>query len=205
MSDTGTAGGYRVKEMHLTLQGEGANTGLAVVLLRFEGCNLDCEFCDTDFTGTDGFCGGVYKSESALAEAVLRLWQNKDQDVNVLCTGGEPMLQLDRPLIDEFHRRGFRILVETNGSIPVPGDIDWICVSPKKKQIRQSRGNEIKIVWPQDKVMPEDFNNSSFEHFCIQPMYNGNYSENLRTAIAYCLRNPRWRLSLQTHRYTKIF
>ncbi|MCP4646234.1 MAG: 7-carboxy-7-deazaguanine synthase [bacterium] len=196
--------GYRIKEIHLTLQGEGANTGMAVILLRFEGCNLSCDYCDTDFHGTDGESGGVYRSPGELAEAVERKW-NSDSPLNVLCTGGEPLLQLDLPLIGEFHRRGFTVSVETNGSISVPHGVDWICVSPKTNEIpAQSEGNEIKIVWPQKNIQPETFENLPFTHFWIQPKFDKDYSCNLKTAISYCLTHPKWRLSLQTHRLIGI-
>jgi 7-carboxy-7-deazaguanine synthase len=195
---------YRVKEMVRTLQGEGAMTGTAVVLLRFEGCNLNCSFCDTDFTGTDGEGGEVFTSKEELAEAVQRKWKSRIHPVSVLCTGGEPLIQLDQQLTDEFHKRRFRILVETNGTIPAPANIDWICVSPKQAALKQTTGDEIKIVWPQENVDPNDFVNLDFKHYWIQPMYNGNYSENLKSAVEYCLANPGWRLSLQTHRYAGI-
>jgi len=195
---------YRVNEMILTLQGEGAMTGSAVVLLRFEGCNLNCSFCDTGFTGTGGEGGGVFSSHQELAEEVRKKWKNREYPVSVLCTGGEPLLQLDKPLIDEFHKHGFRILVETNGSIPAPENIDWLCVSPKQKAIVHNHGNEIKIIWPQREIRPEDYRELIFDHFWIQPMHNENYDENLKTAIEYCLAHPKWRLSLQTHRYAGI-
>jgi len=190
--------------MYLTLQGEGANSGLAVVLLRFQGCNLKCSFCDTDFEGTDGPGGGVFVSPASLADAVKRTWRNPGQSPRVLCTGGEPLLQLDRRLLDEFHGRGFFILVETNGTIPAPEGIDWLCVSPKQKKMEQNSGNEIKVVWPQDNLDPEDFRHWSFSRFYIQPKYDGNYAENVRTAVEYCIENPQWRLSLQIHRYCGI-
>ncbi len=195
---------YRIKEMVLTLQGEGAMTGTAVVLLRFEGCNLECDFCDTDFTGTDGENGGIFRTAAELAEAVQQKWISSTQ-LNVLCTGGEPLMQLDAPLVEEFHTRGFKILIETNGTIPAPEHIDWICVSPKTEEIPLlHRGDEIKIVWPQKKTDPKKFEELEFNHFWIQPKYDEHYKKNLRASIEYCLAHPRWRLSLQTHRYTGI-
>ncbi|MCK5035416.1 MAG: radical SAM protein [Candidatus Sabulitectum sp.] len=199
---------YRVKEMILTLQGEGALAGTAVVLLRFEGCNLSCDFCDTDFTGMDGSGGGVFYTAIELAEAVEGKWIS-ETSLSVLCTGGEPLLQLDLPLLQEFHRRGFRVLLETNGTIAVPGEgageekIDWICVSPKKNEIPvQKSGDEIKIVWPQEDLDPGMFEKLDFNNFWIQPRFDRNYKENMKASIQYCLKNPLWRLSVQTHRFT---
>jgi len=193
---------YRVKEMILTLQGEGAMAGTAVVLLRFEGCNLSCDFCDTDFSGTDGLGGGVFSTAVDLADAVNSKWISETR-VSVLCTGGEPLLQFDLSLLQEFHRRGFRVLLETNGTVAVPGKIDWICVSPKSNKIPvQNSGDEIKIVWPQEDLDPEMFERLNFSNFWIQPRFDMNYKENLKASIEYCLANPQWRLSVQTHRYT---
>lgn len=195
---------YRIKEMVLTLQGEGAMTGTAVVLLRFEGCNLECDFCDTDFKDTDGEGGGIFKTTAELAEAVQKKWISSTR-LNVLCTGGEPLMQLDPPLIEEFHTRGFKILIETNGTIPAPENIDWICVSPKTEEIPvQDKGDEIKIVWPRKEIDPKQFEELKFNHFWIQPKYDRHYKKNLQASIEYCLSHPRWRLSLQTHRYTGI-
>lgn len=195
---------YRIKEMVLTLQGEGALTGTAVVLLRFEGCNLNCDFCDTDFTGTNGEGGGIFSTALELAEAVQSKWVSNTR-VNVLCTGGEPLLQLDRQLINEFHAKGFKILIETNGTIPAPEHIDWICVSPKPDGILlQHSGDEIKIVWPQENIDPKSYVDLKFNSFWIQPRFDENYKKNLQTSIEYCLANPQWRLSIQTQRYTGI-
>ncbi len=194
---------YRVKEICLTLQGEGVNTGVAVVLLRFQGCNLRCPFCDTDFADTHGERGGVFPAPGSLADSVSSLWPG-DGPVNVLCTGGEPLLQLDTPLMEEFTGRGFRIFLETNGTIPAPGGIHWITVSPKARDIRQKHGAELKLLWPLEGLEPKMFSELDFRHFLLQPLWNGNYHENLRTAIDFCRRNPEWRLSLQTHRYTGI-
>lgn len=195
---------YRIKEMVLTLQGEGAMAGTAVVLLRFEGCNLNCSFCDTDFTGTDGQGGGVFRTAQALVDAVSRKWTSSSP-VNVLCTGGEPLMQLDKTLVEEFKSRRFRILLETNGTIPVPSGIDWVCVSPKTNvAIVQNSGDEIKIVWPQDGIKPDDFEGLQFSNFWIQPRFDSNYKKNLQTSIEFCLSNPKWRLSFQTHRFMGI-
>ena len=180
-------------------------TGTAVVLLRFEGCNLSCDFCDTDFTGTDGEGGGIFHSPSELADAVEKKWISGTTPVNVLCTGGEPFLQLDPPLIKQFHAGGFKIFVETNGTLPSPEHIDWICVSPKTNKMPvQNSGDEIKIVWPQENIDPELFEEMAFSYFWIQPKFDENYEENLKTSIEYCLAHPKWRLSLQTHRYIGI-
>ncbi len=195
---------YRVKEMQLTLQGEGAMAGTAVVLLRFEGCNLNCSFCDTEFAGVDGHGGGVFNSPAELAKAVQSIWKS-NLSVNVLCTGGEPLLQLDKALIHEFHSRGFRILLETNGTQIAGTGIDWICVSPKSATIPvQNHGDEIKIVWPQDNINPKNFEELKFDFFWIQPKFDKNYEKNLLLSIKYCLANPKWRLSIQTHRFIGI-
>ncbi len=195
---------YRIKEMVLTLQGEGAMAGTAVVLLRFEGCNLNCSFCDTDFTGTDGQGGGVFKTAAELVDAVSREWTSSSP-VNVLCTGGEPLMQLDKTLVEEFKSRHFRILLETNGTISVPSGIDWICVSPKANTTRvQNSGDELKIVWPQEGINPGDYEGLKFSNFWIQPRFDSNYESNLQTSIEYCFANPKWRLSFQTHRFIGI-
>ncbi len=196
---------YLVKEIILTLQGEGAQAGTAVVLLRFSGCNLNCEFCDTDFTGTDGDGGGVFKTPESLAESVADHWTAKQERVNVLCTGGEPLLQIDKPLIDEFHRRGFRISIETNGTIECPEEIDWICVSPKAGEMPcQNSGDEIKIVFPQKNTDFEALAQLQFDHFWIQPKFDHEYQLHLKNSVEFCIANPKWRLSLQTHRFIGI-
>jgi len=193
---------YRVKEMVLTIQGEGAKTGTAVVLLRFEGCNLNCSFCDTDFTGTDGEGGGVFNSAAELAEAVQKKWISA-LPLNVLCTGGEPLMQLDEALINEFHGRGYRIFLETNGTFPLPENLDWVCVSPKSGTAAVlNAGDEIKIVFPQEGIDPQLYENMEFTCFWIQPMYNADYEQNLKASIDYCVLHPKWRLSLQTQRFT---
>jgi 7-carboxy-7-deazaguanine synthase len=203
---------YAVKEIFYTLQGEGANTGTPAVFCRFAGCNLwsgreeeraaaTCNFCDTDFVGTDGAGGGKFATPGALAEAVAATGAARW----VVCTGGEPLLQMDAPLIDAFHARGLRIAVETNGTQPVPAGIDWVCVSPKSTApVVVSRGDELKLVFPQADAMPERFDALSFDHYFLQPMDGPSREANTRAAIDYCLSHPRWRLSLQTHKIVGI-
>ncbi|WP_303808846.1 7-carboxy-7-deazaguanine synthase [Sandarakinorhabdus limnophila] len=205
---------YAVKELFLTLQGEGAQTGRRAVFLRFAGCNLwtgreqdrakaICTFCDTDFVGTDGPGGGKFAGAEALAAAVAACGGGAPEHRLVVCTGGEPLLQLDAPLVESLHARGFEIAIETNGTqVPPPG-IDWICVSPKADApLALTAGNELKLVYPQPKAMPERFEALDFQHFFLQPMDGPNQAENIQAAIAYCLAHPRWRLSLQTHKLT---
>ncbi|PIE51726.1 7-carboxy-7-deazaguanine synthase [Candidatus Fermentibacteria bacterium] len=192
---------YRIKEMYPTLQGEGYYTGRTVVLLRFQECNLSCSFCDTDFAGTDGPGGGVFSSPVELAEAVAEKWPGKTGIPAVLCTGGEPLLQLDEPLVEAFHSLGFQVLLETNGTFPVPGGVDWVCVSPKSDRCLLREGDELKIVWPSEAVDPDTWAETLFGHFWLQPKYDESYEYNLRLCIDRCLEDPRWRLSLQTHRY----
>ncbi|MFO7747898.1 MAG: 7-carboxy-7-deazaguanine synthase [Orrella sp.] len=208
---------YSVKEMFYTLQGEGRQAGHAAVFLRFAGCNLwsgqekdrqtaVCQFCDTDFVGTDGVNGGKFTQASALAAAVNQLWGGQT-DVNklVVCTGGEPLLQLDRALIDALHQSGFRIAVETNGTIAAPPGIDWLCVSPKSTApLNQTSGNELKLVYPQLDAPPEVFETLAFDHFLLQPMDGPQQTENMQKAVAYCMAHPRWQLSLQTHKWLGI-
>ena len=201
---------YTVKEIFYTLQGEGAQTGRAAVFCRFSGCNLwsgreedraraVCQFCDTDFVGT-GPDGGRFSSAEALADAVDRCWRGKDGKY-VVCTGGEPLLQLDDSAIAALHERGFEVAVETNGTRPAPASLDWICVSPKAgAPLVQTSGSELKLVYPQERAMPEQFENLPFTHFFLQPMDGAETARNTERAIEYCLRNPRWRLSLQTHK-----
>ena len=203
---------YTVKEIFYTLQGEGANTGKAAVFCRFSGCNLwtgreedrpraVCQFCDTDFVGT-GPDGGRFTSPDLLAQAVSRAWRGSLDDSRlVVCTGGEPLLQLDEPLIEAFHDAGFTVAVETNGTRRAPQAIDWICVSPKAgAPLVQKSGSELKLVFPQPKAMPESFENLEFENFFLQPMDGPDVERNTRMAIDYCMQHPRWRLSLQTHK-----
>ncbi|MDX2058967.1 MAG: 7-carboxy-7-deazaguanine synthase [Gemmatimonadales bacterium] len=209
---------YAVKEIYYTLQGEGAQTGRAAVFCRFAGCNLwtgrerdradaICQFCDTDFVGTDGEGGGRFATAAALAAAVAAKWgggRERGQPL-VVCTGGEPLLQLDDAAIEALHDRGFDIAVETNGTQPVPPGIDWVCVSPKAgADLVVARGDELKLVYPQPTALPERFANLDFRHFFLQPMDGPSRDEHTRAAIAYCLEHPQWRLSLQTHKLTGL-
>ena len=207
---------YAVKELFLTLQGEGAQTGRRAVFLRFSGCNLwsgreadraaaVCTFCDTDFVGTDGHGGGKFADAKTLADATVETWGEALRHRLVVCTGGEPLLQLDAALVSALHERGFEIAIETNGTQVAPPGIDWICVSPKADApLKLTRGNELKLVFPQALAMPERFEALDFEHFFLQPMDGPARAENTRAAIAYCLQHPRWRLGLQTHKVTGL-
>lgn len=207
---------YAVKEIFLTLQGEGGQAGQAAVFCRFAGCNLwsgreqdrataVCTFCDTDFVGMDGEGGGRFADAEALAAAVEAAWTGGHDDRLVVCTGGEPLLQVDAPLIDALHARGFRIALETNGTLAAPAGIDWVCVSPKADApVVQTRGQELKLVYPQQGVDPAAFEHLDFERFLLQPMDGPARIENTEKAIAYCLAHPRWRLSVQTHKYLGI-
>jgi 7-carboxy-7-deazaguanine synthase len=208
---------YTVKEIFHTLQGEGAQAGSAAVFLRFAGCNLwsgresdradaVCRFCDTDFVGTDGPGGGKFESPEALANAVESAWPSTDSRSRlVVCTGGEPLLQLDRPAIDAIHARGFRIALETNGTLAAPDGIDWICVSPKSTApLAQDRGDELKLVYPQEDASPDRFASLDFTHFFLQPMDGPGRDRATRAAVAYCKAHPQWRLSLQTHKMIGI-
>jgi 7-carboxy-7-deazaguanine synthase len=203
---------YAVKELFLTLQGEGGQTGRRAVFMRFAGCNLwtgreqdrataVCSFCDTDFIGTDGPGGGKFADAEKLADAATATWGPTTAHRLVVCTGGEPLLQLDTPLIDALHARGFEIAIETNGTQEPPPGIDWICISPKAAApLKLTRGNELKLVFPQPLAMPERFEGLAFEHFFLQPMDGPDREANTQAAIAYCLTHPRWRLGLQTHK-----
>jgi 7-carboxy-7-deazaguanine synthase (Cx14CxxC type) len=207
---------YAVKEIFYTLQGEGANTGTPAVFCRFAGCNLwsgreadradaVCDFCDTDFVGTDGPGGGKFATAEDLARAIEAAWPPRRRSRFVVCTGGEPLLQLDHALIGAFHARDFRIAVETNGTQPVPEGVDWLCVSPKSTApVVVERGDELKLVYPQPDAMPERFEALAFENFFLQPMDGPAREANTRAAVAYCLAHPRWRLSLQTHKIIGI-
>jgi 7-carboxy-7-deazaguanine synthase len=220
---------YTVKEIFYTLQGEGAQSGRAAVFCRFSGCNLwsgreedrsraVCQFCDTDFVGT-GPDGGRFAGATELAEAIDRCWagrgsglvsdSDRSRDASadgagckyVVCTGGEPLLQLDEDLVDALHERGFEVAVETNGTKPAPASLDWICVSPKAgAPFVQSSGNELKLVYPQEDAPPEKFVQLDFEHFFLQPMDGPDAGLNTERAIEYCLAHPKWRLSIQTHK-----
>jgi 7-carboxy-7-deazaguanine synthase (Cx14CxxC type) len=208
---------YAVKEIFYTLQGEGAQAGRAAVFCRFAGCNLwtgresdraaaVCTFCDTDFVGTDGPGGGKFATADALATAVAAAWPAAEPGRPfVVCTGGEPLLQVDAPLVLALHARGFEIAVETNGTVDPPPGIDWICVSPKAgAELRLRRGDELKLVYPQPAAMPERFAGLSFRHFFLQPMDGPHREANTQAAVRYCLAHPRWRLSLQTHKLLGI-
>jgi 7-carboxy-7-deazaguanine synthase (Cx14CxxC type) len=204
---------YSVKEIFLTLQGEGGQAGKAAVFCRFAGCNLwtgreqdrakaVCTFCDTDFVGVDGEGGGKFATADLLAEAVEAAWTGGPYDRLVVCTGGEPLLQLDAAAIAALHARGFMIAVESNGTLAAPEGIDWVCVSPKADApVVQTRGQELKLVYPQDKALPERFAALDFERFYLQPMDGPDRERNTQLAVAYCLSHPQWRLSVQTHKY----
>jgi 7-carboxy-7-deazaguanine synthase len=207
---------YAVKELFLTLQGEGGQTGRRAVFLRFAGCNLwtgreqdrataVCSFCDTDFVGTNGEGGGKFASADALAAAVAAAWGPGMAHRLVVCTGGEPLLQLDAALVAALHALGFSIAIETNGTQAAPAGIDWICVSPKADApLILTSGSELKLVYPQPKAMPDRFEHLDFQHFFLQPMDGADREANTLAAIAYCLENPRWRLGLQTHKITGL-
>lgn len=208
---------YAVKELFYTLQGEGAQSGRAAVFCRFAGCNLwsgreadretaVCSFCDTDFVGTDGPGGGKFATADALADAVLAAWPaGAGGSPYVVCTGGEPLLQLDAPLVEALHARGIAVAVETNGTqLPPPG-LDWICVSPKAEApVVLRAGNELKLVYPQPLALPERFEDLDFEHFYLQPMDGPDRLANTEAAVQYCLAHPRWKMSLQTHKLLGI-
>ncbi|MFN0019708.1 MAG: 7-carboxy-7-deazaguanine synthase [Pirellulaceae bacterium] len=210
---------YAVKEIFYSLQGEGAQVGRPAVFCRFAGCNLwsglerdrndaVCKFCDTDFVGTDGPDGGVFETAQALAEAVLNRWPKSAAATGssgsrplVICTGGEPLLQLDQAAIAALHARGLEVAVETNGTRAVLDGIDWLCVSPKANtELLVRSGDELKLVYPQAGAEPELYADLGFRHFFLQPMDGSELAENTRLAVAYCLTHPRWRLSLQTHK-----
>ncbi len=208
---------YSVKEIFYTLQGEGANAGTPAVFCRFAGCNLwsgreadragaICRFCDTDFVGTDGPGGGKFESAGRLADAILEKWPEGERGRRfAVFTGGEPALQLDAALVRALHERGFRIAVETNGTLELPSGIDWVCVSPKAGTALATRkGDELKLVYPQPGADPTVFESLEFSNFFLQPMDGPARKENTAAAIEYCLRHPRWRLSLQTHKITGI-
>lgn len=207
---------YKVKEIYYTLQGEGAHTGRPAVFCRFSGCNLwsgreedrhkaICQFCDTDFWGTDGVEGGRY-SASELAEKVASLWPaNQSGKPYVVCTGGEPLLQLDEKLITAFHDCDFEVAVETNGTIEAPKGIDWICMSPKANtEIIIQKGHELKLVFPQTGAEPSKYEGLDFDNFFLQPMDSPEKEKNTALTLAYCLEHPKWRLSLQTHKLLDI-
>ena len=203
---------YRIKEIYFTLQGEGFHTGRPSIFVRFSGCNLWsgieddrntalCNWCDTDFVGTDGPNGGKY-SVNQIAKILLGLWpSNNPSNPYVVCTGGEPLLQLDEKLINKFHTIGFEIGIETNGSIKPPAGIDWVCVSPKANaDFILKTGDELKLVFPQNKINPKQYEKLSFDHFIIQPMDGINQKQNIKKSKEFIMKNPQWRLSLQTHK-----
>jgi 7-carboxy-7-deazaguanine synthase (Cx14CxxC type) len=208
---------YQVKEIFLSIQGEGARTGRPAVFLRFSGCNLwtgreqdrasaVCKFCDTNFVGTDGAGGGSFLEAHDLARAVADKWPlRSSESPYVVCTGGEPLLQLDAPLIEALHGRGFEIAIETNGTLPIPRGIDWSCVSPKADAefVAQS-GNELKLIYPQRGAEPERYEGLSFANFFLQPMDGPELRQNMAAAVEYCIGHPQWRLSLQTHKLLGI-
>jgi 7-carboxy-7-deazaguanine synthase len=207
---------YAVKEIFLTLQGEGAHAGRAAVFCRFAGCNLwsgreqdradaQCSFCDTDFVGTDGTRGDHYAGAAELANAIESEWGAAQEDRFVVLTGGEPLLQVNDALIAALHERGFVIAVETNGTVAPPAGLDWICVSPKAgTELRVKAGNELKLVFPQAGAPPELFEALAFDRFSLQPMHGPELDENTARAIDYCLQHPRWRLSVQVHKLVHI-
>lgn len=211
---------YSVREIYYTLQGEGARTGRPSVFLRFAGCNLwsgreqdraraVCRFCDTEFIGTDGPGGGEFETATELAKAVRRRWPGSAGrcEPYVVCTGGEPLLQLDGALIEALHGQGFKVAIETNGTIESPDGVDWICVSPKAAaKVVQTHGQELKLVYPQEEqeAQPERFEDYRFEHFFLQPRWDAQVERNTRATIEYCLHHPRWKLSLQTHKLIGI-
>ena len=210
---------YSVKEIYYTLQGEGAHTGRPAVFLRFAGCNLwsgreahraeaVCRFCDTEFVGTDGVGGGKFETAAELADAVRRAWPDvADSAPYVVCTGGEPLLQVDDDLLSALHAAGFEIGVESNGTLAAPGGIDWLCVSPKgSAPVVQMSGHELKLVYPQTEreAQPENFAGMDFDNFYLQPMDNPDIEQNTRQAVEYCLAHPRWKLSLQSHKVLGI-
>jgi 7-carboxy-7-deazaguanine synthase len=212
---------YRVKEIYYTLQGEGTHAGRPAVFCRFSNCNLwtgrekdrgraVCQFCDTDFTGTDGPGGGRFASAAELAAAVRAAWGAAQPPSPrampyVVCTGGEPLLQLDQPAVDALHEAGFEVGVETNGTLAAPEGLDWVCVSPKAgAELRLTRGDELKLVFPQEGAMPPKFESLGFGRLLLQPMDGPERDKNTRLAVEYCLAHPQWRLSLQTHKYLGI-
>ncbi|MGX1588472.1 7-carboxy-7-deazaguanine synthase [Brevundimonas diminuta] len=208
---------YSAKEVFLTVQGEGGQAGRPAVFLRFAGCNLwsglerdrataICSFCDTDFVGVNGDGGGKFKTADLMADHVAGMWRGREGDPKlVVCTGGEPLMQLDTPLIDALHARGFEVAIESNGTLVAPEGIDWICISPKADApVVQTSGQELKLVYPQPLAMPDRFESLDFQHFWLQPMDGPDQAANTAAAIEYCLTHPQWRLSVQTHKYIGV-
>ena len=206
---------YRIKEIFFTQQGEGKNTGKDFIFVRFSGCNLwsgqekhrasaICKFCDTDFYGTDGINGGKYQAKE-LIEKIKSLWISADSQIRVVLTGGEPLLQVDKGLISALKKENIYIAVETNGTLEAPDGIDWICMSPKANtEIKLRKGSEVKVVYPQKNLNPDNFNVLDFKIFYIQPMDSENYEDNVSQSVKYCMQNPNWKLSLQTHKILGI-
>ena len=206
---------YRIKEIFFTQQGEGKNTGKDFIFVRFSGCNLwsgkeknrasaICSFCDTDFYGTDGINGGKYLAKD-LIEKIKSLWISADSQIRVVLTGGEPLLQVDKGLISALKKENIYIAVETNGTLEAPDGIDWICMSPKANtEIKLRKGSEVKVVYPQKNLNPDNFNVLDFKNFYIQPMDSENYEDNVSQSVKYCMQNPNWKLSLQTHKILGI-
>ncbi|SDG06383.1 7-carboxy-7-deazaguanine synthase, Cx14CxxC type [Limimonas halophila] len=207
---------YSAKEIFYTLQGEGAHAGRPAVFCRFAGCNLwsglerdrahaVCQFCDTDFVGTDGPGGGKFRDADALAEAVADKWPNEQGAPFVVCTGGEPLLQLDAAAVAAFHARGFAVAIETNGTRVPPAGVDWVCMSPKAgAPLTLTEGDELKLIYPQHGAPPEAYADLAFRYFYLQPMDGPELQANTEAAVAYCMANPQWRLSLQTHKMLGI-
>ncbi|HRO09176.1 MAG TPA: 7-carboxy-7-deazaguanine synthase [Saprospiraceae bacterium] len=206
---------YKVKEIFYTLQGEGFHAGRPAVFCRFSGCNLwtgreedrekaICKFCDTDFWGMDGNNGGKYTAES-LTQKIISLWPDPEVPVFVVCTGGEPGLQVDTDLVESLHAASVEIAIETNGTVDLPEGIDWICVSPKSNTtLVITKGDELKLVYPQVENVPSDFEHLEFDHFSLQPMDDAHQQDNIRETVAYCMQHPKWKLSLQTHKILGI-
>ena len=206
---------YRIKEIYFTQQGEGKNTGKDFVFVRFSGCNLwsgkekhrasaICNFCDTDFYGTDGINGGVYEAKDLIAK-IKSLWVSLDKEVRVVLTGGEPLLQVDDLLIKALKKAKIYIAIETNGTLKAPQGIDWICMSPKANTtIELTEGSEIKVIYPQENLNPIDFNNMNFTSYYIQPLDSEDYNKNVSKSVKFCMQHPNWRLSLQTHKILGI-
>ena len=206
---------YKIKETYLTIQGEGAHAGRVAIFCRFTGCNLwsghekdrkeaTCKFCDTDFVGTDGSGGAIFENHEQLSDHILSFWNFNDKPF-IVFTGGEPLLQLDKKLILYLKNKDVEIAIETNGTIDPPEGIDWICVSPKKDaELLIIKGNELKIVYPQEDLDPSNYLGLDFDVFSLQPMDDSNYNNNLKKTLEYCTANPNWRLSLQMHKYLQI-
>ena len=208
---------YTIKEIYYTIQGEGFHTGRSAVFARFSGCNLwtghekdrenaICNFCDTDFIGTDGPGGGKFQTPNDLVKNIVSKWPSRSKEKRfVVFTGGEPLLQMDEELINVLHYNKFEIAIETNGTVKAPKNIDWVCVSPKAgSNLIITKGNELKLVYPQHGIDPSQYENLNFDHFSLQPMDNENLNENIQKTIKYCHEHPLWRLSLQTHKFVGI-